>query len=122
MSRPSIDSFSSRPLPSPSVAMSLRFDADLAPLESLLLDRLLPATAREAESPVAISLRHEQVLKTAEKAILSALSALETGSEEQFLPAAMALREALDAIGQLLGRNTPEDVLDQMFSRFCIGK
>jgi tRNA modification GTPase len=110
------------PLPSPSVAVSLRFDSDLAPLESLLLDRLLPATAREAESPVAISLRHEQVLKTAEKALLAALSALSTGAEEDFLPSAMALREALDAIGQLLGRNTPEDVLDQMFSRFCIGK
>jgi tRNA U34 5-carboxymethylaminomethyl modifying GTPase MnmE/TrmE len=28
----------------------------------------------------------------------------------------------LDELGSLIGRTTPEDVLEEIFSRFCIGK
>lgn len=35
---------------------------------------------------------------------------------------AATLREALDALGVLVGRITPDDVLDEVFSRFCVGK
>lgn len=104
------------------IELSLLADPDLSPLEGRLLNRLLPPTAREAESPVAISLRHEQVLRRAVAAIEAALPCLEAAAEDQILPAAMSLREAIETIGQLLGRNTPEDLLDQMFSRFCVGK
>ena len=32
------------------------------------------------------------------------------------------LREALDALGEITGDTTPEDILDRIFSSFCIGK
>ncbi len=32
------------------------------------------------------------------------------------------LREAIDAIGEILGITTPEDILNNIFSNFCIGK
>jgi tRNA modification GTPase len=32
------------------------------------------------------------------------------------------LRDALDAIGEITGDTTPEDVLERIFSQFCIGK
>jgi len=35
---------------------------------------------------------------------------------------AMELRDALDALGAIVGRQTPTDVLDEIFARFCIGK
>ena len=35
---------------------------------------------------------------------------------------AIHLQEALDSLGQILGTNVKVDVLDQIFSRFCIGK
>ena len=35
---------------------------------------------------------------------------------------AMELRESLDALGGILGRITPDDVLGRIFSGFCIGK
>jgi tRNA modification GTPase len=35
---------------------------------------------------------------------------------------AINLQEAIDALGQILGTNVKVDLLDQIFSRFCIGK
>jgi len=32
------------------------------------------------------------------------------------------LREALDAVGEVTGETTADDVLDRIFSSFCIGK
>ena len=32
------------------------------------------------------------------------------------------VREALDCIGEISGRTTGEDILDKIFSTFCIGK
>ncbi|MCC6486201.1 MAG: tRNA uridine-5-carboxymethylaminomethyl(34) synthesis GTPase MnmE [Candidatus Hydrogenedentes bacterium] len=32
------------------------------------------------------------------------------------------LRDALDALGEITGDTTPEDILDRIFSSFCIGK
>jgi tRNA modification GTPase len=35
---------------------------------------------------------------------------------------AIDLREALDCVGTVTGQTTNDDVLDQIFSSFCIGK
>ena len=35
---------------------------------------------------------------------------------------AARLRQALDELGMLIGRVTPDDVLDQVFANFCVGK
>ena len=42
------------------------------------------------------------------------------GASPEFL--SIDLRDALDAIGEITGETTPEDVLDRIFSSFCIGK
>jgi tRNA modification GTPase len=34
----------------------------------------------------------------------------------------LELREALAALGQITGETTPDAILEQIFSRFCIGK
>jgi tRNA modification GTPase len=42
------------------------------------------------------------------------------GASPEFL--SIDLREALDALGEIIGQTTPEDVLDRIFAEFCIGK
>ena len=84
----------------------------------------LPSSASgSAESgEIAVSARHGKALTEALEEIRKAEGHLETGREEDWLPAAMGLREAAVRMAAILGRLWDEDTLDAVFSRFCVGK
>ncbi|HDK41067.1 MAG TPA: GTP-binding protein, partial [Nitrospirae bacterium] len=65
------------------------------------------------------NVRHVQALETALRSIEAFSGKVEKLSPE-FL--SVELRDALDAIGEILGATTPEDVLNKIFNDFCIGK
>lgn len=81
------------------------------------------ASMKSGEIPPVIidSLRQKKLLEKALRALEEVLVGLKT--EEVFLDAvAVDLQEALTAIGELTGEVTGEDILEQMFSQFCVGK
>jgi len=66
------------------------------------------------------NLRHKVKL---EKALVASRAAKEGfWSRRPAELVAIDLRDALDALGEIIGVTTTEDILDQIFSRFCIGK
>jgi tRNA modification GTPase len=71
---------------------------------------------------VAVSSRHRKALATALEEMRKADGHLAAGREEDWLPAAMGLREAAMQMASILGRQWDEDTLDAVFSRFCVGK
>jgi tRNA modification GTPase len=73
------------------------------------------------EHAVAINARHQQSLMLARIGLLAALELLDDPSSDTEL-AAIDLREALDALGEIPGRVDTEDLLGVIFSSFCIGK
>jgi tRNA modification GTPase len=73
------------------------------------------------EHAVAINARHQQSLMLARSALIAALELLDDPECDPEL-AAIDLREALDALGEIPGRVDTEDLLGVIFSSFCIGK
>lgn len=73
-----------------------------------------------SESTLISDRRHRQALLRANEALDRFSSSVETGQEPEFL--AIDLKEALQALGEITGETTPDEILDQIFSRFCIGK
>jgi tRNA modification GTPase len=66
------------------------------------------------------NVRHKNVLTRARESLGRAIEAMRVGVSEEFV--AVDLREALESLGQITGQTTTEDILDEIFSHFCIGK
>ena len=70
--------------------------------------------------PVMINARHQDALRRAWEAVEKSLSILR--ADETLELAAMDLRIAANATGEVVGKTSTEDLLDTIFSQFCIGK
>ncbi len=73
-----------------------------------------------AEPGMLTSLRHQQAIATARSALRDAAKANESGIPHEMI--LMDLYRALWALDSLTGQTTPDDILNLIFSTFCIGK
>ncbi|MBN2507538.1 MAG: tRNA uridine-5-carboxymethylaminomethyl(34) synthesis GTPase MnmE [Verrucomicrobia bacterium] len=69
---------------------------------------------------VAINARHEDALRRARDAVARTQAALGAGHTPELV--ALDLRLAVQAAGEVVGQTTTDDLLDAIFSQFCIGK
>ena len=92
----------------------------VAPVVSALQDAVADGLEDADASHVVMNHRHRQHLRAALEAVQRAQQALTGGAAGDML--ALDLRSALHELGAITGEITNEDVLDQIFSRFCIGK
>lgn len=74
----------------------------------------------EGEGVTITRLRHHDALRRAEFHLQQARQSLAEGRSGEFI--ALDLRMALDAAGELTGQVRSADLLDDIFSTFCIGK
>ncbi|MEK7254540.1 MAG: tRNA uridine-5-carboxymethylaminomethyl(34) synthesis GTPase MnmE, partial [Bacteroidota bacterium] len=82
--------------------------------ESVILQKI------NLESPIVTNARHFEALQKASESLGDVLRGLETGVTSDFV--AMDIRRALAFLGEILGEVSTEDLLGNIFSRFCIGK
>ena len=74
-----------------------------------------------AESPIVITnVRHRSALERCERALSRAVVSLREGYAPEFI--AVDLSDAREALEEITGVISNEDVLDRIFSEFCIGK
>lgn len=71
---------------------------------------------------VAISERHESLIRLTIQHLETAQTTYEKGAEESAVPVAAHLREAAESLGKITGRTYTEDLLNTVFGRFCVGK
>jgi len=103
------------------VKTSARMGWGIEELKDRIYKLLLGKRKRLEGTEVIIGeLRHKVSLEKAREGLLNFLNALYIGESPEFL--SIDLRYVLDALGEITGETTTEDILDRVFSRFCIGK
>ncbi|TLM66602.1 MAG: tRNA uridine-5-carboxymethylaminomethyl(34) synthesis GTPase MnmE [Deltaproteobacteria bacterium] len=103
------------------VAVSVRQGTGLDALQAAVVAHFSATGDREAGDGVVLTeRRHREALAGALQALDRFLAAQAAAEPAECL--AMELREALAALGQITGETTPDLILEQIFSRFCIGK
>ena len=109
----------------PALRISTKTGAGIKDLETAIVATANAATPDSGE-PLLTSTRHQDALLRTQRALNVALTignhsaSQETDSEEVLV--AEHLRQALRALGEITGATTPEDILANIFSRFCVGK
>lgn len=89
-------------------------------LKAALSARVRTDTAVQVGSAVVTNVRHYEHLTGTDDALARALTGLDSGVTPDWL--AMDLRVALQHLGELTGQITTDDLLNSIFSKFCIGK
>jgi tRNA modification GTPase len=74
----------------------------------------------QAENTIVTNARHYQALREAEKSLIDIKNGLDNGLPGDLL--ALDIRRALHYLGEITGEVSNEDMLDFIFSKFCIGK
>ncbi len=89
-------------------------------LAEAIYDRVTGGQLHWSPSTAAINARHQDCLHRARQAAQAAREVLAAGRSPEFV--ALDLRQALDAVGEVIGGVDTEDILGRIFSTFCIGK
>jgi tRNA modification GTPase len=89
-------------------------------LRRAIVDAIAPRGQIEQEGGFITSLRHEQLLRESQEALEQALTANSLGIPHEML--LLDLYAALRPIDAITGATTADDILNRIFTTFCIGK
>ena len=64
--------------------------------------------------------RHKEALTEAVEVLIQVEQGIEEQGSEDLI--AVNLRAALEALGRITGRSVAEEIIEEIFSQFCIGK
>jgi tRNA modification GTPase len=102
------------------VAVSALTGEGIPRLRELILESIAPKGAFEQETGFITSLRHEQLLRESAAYLEKARGAVEAAIPHEML--LLDLYAALRPIDAITGATTADDILNRIFSTFCIGK
>jgi tRNA modification GTPase len=103
------------------VELSAATGAGVDRLRRMIRDTFLQGRAVDGREYVSLSRhRHRDALVKARSALERFVTNLAADLPPELL--SCDLRDALHAVGEVTGETTPDDILDRIFSTFCIGK
>src|SRR5256886_281630 len=92
----------------------------IEPLKDAIKDLVWSGEIKAEMLQVMINSRHQDALRRAREATLRTIEAFRNDLTLELV--ALDLRIAVNAVGEIVGKTTTEDLLDSIFSQFCIGK
>ena len=104
----------------PRIEISALYGAGLSELKDLISKLTIGEYRLEITSTIIPNLRHKTALDRSLKHVIRGLE--EVRKETPFELVVIDIQEAIDSLDEILGVVASENIIDQIFSRFCIGK
>jgi len=89
-------------------------------LEEAIVEAVMGGQVMAAEAPLVTSPRHKEALHRALDHVQAALEAWQVGQLPDLI--AIDLTAAVNALGEITGQTAGEDLVETIFSNFCLGK
>ena len=104
----------------PFVQISAKYGQGLDRLQTAIAEMTIGTINATARTPIIPNLRHKQLLENCLADIKRACAGMV--SQQPMELVAIDLKSALAALDDILGIGARDDILDQIFKQFCIGK
>jgi len=104
----------------PSVPVSALTGEGMEALEEAIVETVLSGQVTAAEAPMVTSPRHKEALNRALDHVNAAYAAHQSGQFADLV--AIDLTAAVNALGEITGQSASDDLLETIFSNFCVGK
>ncbi|QKJ31117.1 tRNA uridine-5-carboxymethylaminomethyl(34) synthesis GTPase MnmE [Mucilaginibacter mali] len=101
------------------VEVSAKEKQHIDELKQLIYQRTVKGQL-SADETLITNIRHLEALQRTEQALIRVLDGIANQVSSDFL--AMDIKQGLHYLGEITGTVTTDDLLDNIFSRFCIGK
>ena len=101
------------------VQVSAKEKQHIDELQQLIYQRTVKGQL-SADETLITNIRHLEALQKTEQALVQVLNGMATDVTSDLL--AMDIKQALHYLGEITGVVTTDDLLDNIFSKFCIGK
>lgn len=102
------------------VRVSAKTGEGIEELRKAIVESVVHSVGLKEDDQVVTSRRHQDALERAHRGLVSARTSLSGGNANEFV--AFDVREAINALAEITGEVTSEDVLNTIFAKFCIGK
>ena len=104
----------------PVISISTKTKNGLEALQTVILDKVYGKHCVPEEMPLVRDERESDILRRTIVHLQEAVQTIEHGMSEDFI--SIDLRSAWEILGEFTGETAGEDIIDEIFSRFCIGK
>lgn len=101
-------------------AVSAKEGTGMGELEGMIFKQASSDSSDEMQSAVAVNARHNDLLNKAYSSLSDALCAIRDGATQDL--AETDIRRAWQYLGKITGETADEDIIDEIFANFCLGK
>ncbi|MCR4792215.1 MAG: tRNA uridine-5-carboxymethylaminomethyl(34) synthesis GTPase MnmE [Lachnospiraceae bacterium] len=104
----------------PCIVMSVSEGQGLDELKSVISELFIGGKVQSSSDVVITGLRHKELLSSAYESLSNVLECIESGMETDIYT--VDLMDAYRSLGQIIGEEVGDDLADEIFSKFCMGK
>ena len=104
----------------PYILVSALKNTGIKDLKDLIIGQVWDNGLPSTDSAIITNTRHKSALDNSANALARAREGFSSKLPPELV--AVHLREVLESLGMIIGRTTTEEILDRIFSKFCIGK
>lgn len=92
----------------------------ISDVEDSIVSRVYSGDVKQSESCMVTNARHKNLLLAARSSMADAIGMTEGHEPLEIIE--IDVNEAYESLGEIIGEAVSDDILDEVFSRFCLGK
>ncbi|BCU83412.1 tRNA modification GTPase MnmE [Polycladomyces abyssicola] len=104
----------------PLITTSLKEERGIDDLEQAIADLFFTGKMEVGDTAIVSNARHIHLLEQAKRSVREVIDGIESGMPLDMVE--IDLKNAWQALGEIIGDAVAEDLIDQIFSQFCLGK